>query len=689
MPDRLRRLLILLARLAALLTVSLALSACRGWSSETLTPTAAPQVAAQPTSTMASLSPTASPSLTASLSLTLPLLTSTPQATATLDPIGLPGAHPMLARPRPTFDSEAEASSQAQPGARRAFWVTDLVGIESRQITATLMATSEHVELWAHEPTGDEWEGDWHSLAYTVEQEILPDMRHYYGSLWYDRIFEQAADNAPHSERIVILNAPLNGAAGYYASANEYPRRYNRYSNESHLINLNTSQVEPGSQAHLAVLTHELQHLAHWQMDANEDAWLNEGASELAEDLLGYGNSMGTVHAFANNPNQQLDSWSDDPQHVSAHYGASHLFLSYFYERYGAQALANLVADPTNGIASLDGILAEYGSSFEELFADWSVANWLDDPALADGRWGHQNLDLDLDASARAYGLPFTYTGSVHQQAADYVDLLAPSGLGISRTLRIDFVGSSQVALVPNQAHSSAYQWWSNRGDASRSILMREVDLRQISSASLRYAAWYDIETGWDYAYLQLSKDGGDSWEFLRSEAMTDLNPVGNALAPGYTGRSGFPPGAEDGETDQPARWIEESLDLTPYCGQRILLRFLYVTDDAVTYPGLCLDDLAIEAIGWHDDVESDNGGWKATGFLRTDNRMAQRYRLRIIEEGKTAEVHEVPLSNDGTASFAVSSFGQEIDNAVVVIAALAPGATQPASYTLRCELIP
>ena len=81
-------------------------------------------------------------------------------------------------------------------------------------------------------------------------------------------------------------------------------------------------------------------------------------------------------------------------------------------------------------------------------------------------------------------------------------------------------------------------------------------------------------------------------------------NPVGNNFGHGYTGKS------DD--------WVEESIDLTAYAGRKVLVRFEYVTDDAVYVDGILIDDLAIRELGFADDVEQEQG-WRAEGFVRTD----------------------------------------------------------------------
>ncbi len=40
--------------------------------------------------------------------------------------------------------------------------------------------------------------------------------------------------------------------------------------------------------------------------------------------------------------------------------------------------------------------------------------------------------------------------------------------------------------------------------------------------------------------------------------------------------------------------WVEEQVDLTPFAGKEVQVRFEYVTDDAVNGPGMLLDNFAV-----------------------------------------------------------------------------------------------
>ena len=137
--------------------------------------------------------------------------------------------------------------------------------------------------------------------------------------------------------------------------------------------------------------------------------------------------------------------------------------------------------------------------------------------------------------------------------------------------------------------------------------LTREFDLSGLTSATLRYRAWFETERGWDYAYVAASTDGGKTWRALPATHTSDYDPVGAAYGPGYTGDSG-------------GKWVQESVDLTAFAGRKVLLRFEYVTDDAAHARGFAVDDISIPELGFSDGADSD-GGWQAEGFPASKSR--------------------------------------------------------------------
>jgi len=179
---------------------------------------------------------------------------------------------------------------------------------------------------------------------------------------------------------------------------------------------------------------------------------------------------------------------------------------------------------------------------------------------------------------------------------------------------------------------------------------------------------WYDIERDWDYGYVLVSNDGGQTWDALPGPMTTTTNPNGNSFGEAYTGRS--------------RGWVEEGYDLGAYAGQEILVRFEYVTDDAVNRPGWLIDDVRIPELGYETDFESGPGEWEAAGFVYSDNRIPQRYRVQVVTVGQETQVLPLPVDETGQGSLTVRGLGQDADAAVLIVSAMAPVTTEEAGYT-------
>jgi immune inhibitor A len=545
-------------------------------------------------------------------------------------------------------------------GTCRTFHASNVDTNEHFDLTACLRYKNDVVYMWVEEGVKVD-EADLKAAADLFATKTYPNNRNFFGSEW-----SPGVDNDP---RLHILHARNLGdtVAGYYSSADEFVPAVREDSNAMEMFYIQIDNVTVNDDFYNGVLAHEFQHMIHWYNDRNEDTWLNEGSSELASYLNGY-DTGGSEYVFSRKPDTQLNSWPEGPGTAGANYGASYLFMSYFLDRFGAEATRALIAHDENGFASVDAVLADLGTGMThvDLFADWVVANLLDDPNLADGRYGYREIDPPpFKIETRLSNYPTTRQATVHQYAADYIELRG------DRPLRFSFAGSTQVGLMDTQAHSGKYLWWSNRGDDSDMTLTREFDLTGAQKATLEYWCWYDIEEDWDYAYVEVSPDGGKTWEILTTPSGTPENPNGNSFGWGYTGRSGGGSKAE---------WIQETVDLTPYAGKRVLVRFEYITDDAVNRPGFALDDVSVPEIGYFSDFEADGGGWEAAGFARHANVLPQRWLVQLVLFGPQTTVQRLELNPDQTGEWEIP-LGGGVDRAVVVISAYAPVTTEVASY--------
>ncbi len=551
-------------------------------------------------------------------------------------------------------------------GEVRSFWTSNTDTDKNTKIDAELVLKTDHLYMWV-EKGKDVNLSALRKSAELFDSQIYPTDRKFFGSEWTPGV-----DNDP---RLHILHATDlgNSVAGYYSSADEVSSKINPYSNEKEMFYVNLDNNEPGTEFYNATLAHEFQHMIHWNEDKNESTWLNEGSSELATQLNDLARSEDSIkpdEVFASNPDIQLNTWPDQDREDSyAHYGNSYLFLNYFLSRFGDKATQALVADPANGMESVDNVLKEIGAGItaDQLFGDWVVANWLDDPSLDKGQWGYPDYDPKPMKPAKTFRkLPAEGNGDVHQYAADYIRLPG------SQTATIDFQGVTTNKLAPTDAYSGQWAWWSNVNDESDTRLTLPVDLKGVDKATLRYRLWYDIEKFWDYAYVSASTDGGKTWTPLETANTTNENPQGNAYGPGYTGTSG-------GATPE---WIEEEVDLTPYAGKDIQIRFEYVTDAAVTLPGMFIDDVEIPEIGYKNDFENGPGNWQLEGWLLTNNQLVQNWRVQAITttaDGKV-QVTQVPVGPDGRGELKLQGLDKKKD-IILAISALAPATTETATY--------
>ena len=167
-------------------------------------------------------------------------------------------------------------------------------------------------------------------------------------------------------------------------------------------------------------------------------------------------------------------------------------------------------------------------------------------------------------------------------------------------------------------------QWWSGSGDNLKNTLTREVDLTGRSSAALSLDGWYDIESGYDYLYTEVSTDGGANWTALDGT-------VNGAAIP----RDGSDKPALTGSVDAYTRL---SYPLNAYAGQKIQLRFRYQTDGGVALKGFVADEITVTADGtavFSDNAESADASWTASGFSRIGASFTKDYQQYYIAENR------------------------------------------------------
>ncbi len=462
----------------------------------------------------------------------------------------------------------------------------------------------------------------------------------------------------------------MPGVGGYFSSSDAFPSIASEHSNEHEMFYINLENAMPGRSYFDGVLAHELQHMSQWAQDRNEDSWVNEGLSEIAVHVNGY-ETGAPERAYSRQPDTQLTNWPEMSD-SSAHYGASYLFTAYFLDKHGEEKLHSLAVEQENGMAGVDAVLSTGASKQASLalYADWAVANYLDDTEVYGGRYGYRALEpIRPDAAAHHTVFPFQAEASVHQFGVDYIELENPGDV------TVDITGSLVIPLVGCQPHSGDHFWWSNRGDDSDVTLTRAFDLTGLERATLTAWTWYHLETDYDYGYVEVSDDGGQTWDLLASAHTTTINPVGASYGPALNGLSGG--GSEPG-------WVEHTFDLSPHAGHRVLIRFEVVYDDAINYPGVCLDDISIPELSFVDDAEGEDTAWDAQGWLRATGYVPQEFVVQLITLGQETQVTLLNLGKEMRGTVEIDGVGGQVERAVLVVSGITPATTEWAGYRYR-----
>jgi hypothetical protein len=256
-----------------------------------------------------------------------------------------------------------------------------------------------------------------------------------------------------------------------------------------------------------------------------------------------------------------------------------------------------------------------------------------------------------------------TFAGRLPPYGAHYYQINS------AEPIKLTFNGSTLTRLAPKDPAEGSYVWYSNRGDNTTFRLTRSFDLSNVDKATLNYKVWYELDNDYDYAYVEISTDG-ENWTVLKTAHGTDQNPYERSYGSGYTGSS----------TD----WLDESIDLSPYAGQPVQIRFEVITDFTINRDGLQLDNIEIPEIGFFDGAEDDQGGWDAQGFIRSTNLVPVDWILWVVTPGPNIE--RIELLPEQSASYDLSGFGKDYDFALLVISPTAPVSTMDIDYEFILE---
>lgn len=425
---------------------------------------------------------------------------------------------------------------------------------------------------------------------------------------------------------------------------------------------------------------HEYQHVLHGAVDPDETTWINEGFSDFAIYATGYGLDKGHINAYSSHPENSLVKWGDQGQvNILRDYGGALLFQLYTNQRYGTEFTKSLFNNPDNGIKSVNEALDDVGANenFYEVYQDFQTM-LVTDGTDAPGEYQLDVTDLDVntqkDDSRTRANLTAAYGNAYNpvDPKSGSVDSLTVSGT--------DFTSTPWSSVEDPTGDSDHQVLYSGKGNDLDNFAIFNADLSGTDSPTLSFDTYYDIEPGYDYAFVQVSTDGGDTWTSLENENTTSyrhefINPTAEANLPGFTNST-------NGE------WVNEQFDLSEYAGQDVLIAFRYVTDPASAYPGFYVRDISVSGT----DINYSGASTEPFQSLREVQQNYLRYEFSLIgidDDGST-EVQQYDPTEFKNGS---KSFGALLDGKydhTYLAASWAPetgeGGTVPYGYSVNVD---
>lgn len=450
------------------------------------------------------------------------------------------------------------------------------------------------------------------------------------------------------------------------------------------------------------------QSLALFYADPFEVPWVGEGLSGFAQSLTGYVDATAPVldpranrdllcfQGFGGScggPEGSLTLWNEGER---ADRGHAYSFMLFLADRYGtdvirdlhrdggAQGLASLrAALQTAGVSNVYGVIHDFQSMvlLDEIIGDPRRATVQYRRRVAPGaprvrgalkrRVTTPSLRSTVDlTNPNAYDDP-----GAAPNGADYVPLQDAGGVRLTGAAvqSVSFAGAPTLPTFP-----LIWSIVSNDPDRAGNPVLFSGNANNLNAAAvtavtvptgdptLRFLAKYGAEFGFDYAYVQVSTDGGATYTSIAGDR-TISGPLGQGLN-GTT--NGFEPHA---------------FDLSAYAGQNVLLAFRYVADGGVNEGGILIDDVTLGATSVSD------GSSLAPFDSPTEVRPVAiaNWNLRIVGFNTGSRPRVIQLEYDGLDDVTLSASDvrrlRRYQNVVAIVAYDEPTETvsQYAPYTL------
>ncbi|MDH4143235.1 MAG: immune inhibitor A, partial [Chloroflexota bacterium] len=435
------------------------------------------------------------------------------------------------------------------------------------------------------------------------------------------------------------------------------------------------------SELYEGVIAHELEHLLQNYSDPGELSWVDEGLADFAIFLNGYdvGGSHLTYHQVFHRETS-LTRWGGGLEN----YGASYTWTQYLWEQAGGNGdgsyepdgeydaaggdllIKMIFEEPADGMVGVQNAIDDFNTatganlrSATDLFKDWALAIYLDaegsslydiqavdfgDPAFT--RW---TIDIANESFFSNRGI---YKGAMPEakwqnfkRVPDQTALPFGTSYEVFKnpgpTFSVSLNGDATTQIAP---HSAPDHWYGGFESQKDNILDVTLGGPLASDTAIDFWAWYFIEEGWDYGFVEVTSDG-TNWQTIPllddagATVTTDDDPHdNNEEGNGLTGTSG---GAYF--VDDPS-YIHLNGVLPSGTTD---VRFRYSTDAAYLDTGWFVDDVQVG--GSPVTVSSAPGQWIETTGSQDNHWTLQLTAGCDLTPGEDSAFESTSPSDSGT----------------------------------------
>ena len=356
-----------------------------------------------------------------------------------------------------TLISLSDAYAQYNEGDTVQFWSVSYVdwpplwGQPQRVVNAICRKAGAHCYVFVEDQAPAANYAALTALVNEFDTHYYPDLTAKYGPV---------PDEFDQDSAVFILALNENNWAGYFDPGQQMSdslvmAKWNRHSSEREIIYVAANYINYSQ----STVAHEFGHLLHWGGDHSpepivnptkywEEAWVDEGFSTFAAMYL-------TEDIYQQNVQQSayFSTEPDIPLIWFSNYNQVQLFMLFMYEHFGNwDYISTLISEQLNGINGVANTLAVLGypQGFDDAFEQFAVANYIDDPTIANGKYAYSHYNFtDCHLSANHSAIPTgTKNGTTSAYAADYIAFNSNTPKPITIDFNGDDSGKFRLAFI-------------------------------------------------------------------------------------------------------------------------------------------------------------------------------------------------------------------------------------------------